>query len=179
MNSLLFDNLLSWSAEVSILAIAAAGAAYALHHPRARLYFWQAILAAALILPAIAPWKQPVVVSLASTEPVALVNHGVVVPVPASASWGAVQLFEVLAAGAALRLLWVAAGLLRLASEPGEQEHQEDESRGRWQGSGLERRVAQGRAGKKKADRGEEHTRVHRPRISKGLEAAEDYARWM
>jgi hypothetical protein len=40
MNSLLFDNLLSWSAEVSILVIAAAAASYALHHARARLYFW-------------------------------------------------------------------------------------------------------------------------------------------
>ncbi len=61
MNSLLFDNVLSWSAQVSILVIAAAAAAYALRHPRARLYFWQAILVVALLLPVIAPWNQPVV----------------------------------------------------------------------------------------------------------------------
>ncbi len=44
MNALLFDNLLSWSAEVAILAITAGAAAYSLRHARARLYFWQAIL---------------------------------------------------------------------------------------------------------------------------------------
>ncbi len=116
MNSLLFDNLLSWSAEVCILAIAAAAAACALRHSRARLYFWQAILAVALMLPAIAPWKQPVLVALPATASVVLATNGVPASdVPASAKWGAEQLLMLLAAGAALRLAWMATGLLRLA----------------------------------------------------------------
>jgi Zn-dependent protease with chaperone function len=115
-DNLLFQNLLAWSAQVAILAIAATAAAYALHHARARLYFWQAILAAALMLPAIAPWKQPVVVAVPSAGAIVLATDGVPVPdVPVPVTWGVEQLFTLLAAGAALRLLWVAAGLLRLA----------------------------------------------------------------
>jgi TonB family protein len=115
MNSLLFDNVLSWSAQVSILAIAAAGAAYLLRHSRSRLYFWQAILAVALTLPAIAPWKQPITAALPLSASAAVVANGMVVPVAASRGWRFEQLLVVLATGAALRLLWVAAGLLRLA----------------------------------------------------------------
>ena len=118
MNSLLFDNLLSWSAQISILAMAAGAAAYALRHARARLYFWQAILVVALALPVIAPWKRPLDVALpASSAPVVLATHGVAVSsVPhTSVGWGFEQLAILLAAGAAFRLVWVAAGLLRLA----------------------------------------------------------------
>src|ERR1700681_2586414 len=113
MNSLMFDNLLAWSAQVSILVMAAAAAGYALRPPRARLYFWQAILAVALLLPAIVPWKQPVVVALAPSATVTLTSHSVAVPVPASTGWGVEQLLDLLAVGAALRMLWMAAGLLR------------------------------------------------------------------
>ena len=82
MNSLLFDNLLSWSAQVSILAIAAAAASFALRHPRARLYFWQAILAIILLLPAIAPWKHAVTVALPSSASVTLPAESVMIPCP-------------------------------------------------------------------------------------------------
>jgi len=114
MNSLPFDNLLAWSAEISILAIAAALAALALRHPRARLYFWQGILVAAVALPAIAPWKQSITVALPPPAPLPLAAHGVAVPVTASPGWGFEQLLVLLAAGAALRMAWVAAGLFRL-----------------------------------------------------------------
>ena len=77
VNSLMFDNLLSWSAEVSVLAIAAAAAVCALRHSRARLYFWQAILAVALMLPAIVPWKQPILVALPAQASVVLATNGV------------------------------------------------------------------------------------------------------
>ena len=116
MNALLFDNLLSWSAQAAILAIAGAAAALALRQPRARLYFWQAILAMALMLPVIAPWKQPVMVALAPAPSIVLATNGVPISdVPVSPAWGVGQLLMLLAAGAALRLLWVAVGLLRLA----------------------------------------------------------------
>ena len=115
MNSLLFDNLLSWSAQASILAIAAGGAAYALRHSRARLYFWQAILAVVVVLPAIAPGSSGGIV-LPPPAPIrGLVANGVAVPITVSMSWGVGQLLALLAAGAALRMLWVGVGLLRLA----------------------------------------------------------------
>jgi TonB family protein len=115
MNSLLFDNVLSWSAQVSILAVAAAGAAYLLRHSRARLYFWQAILVVALILPVIAPWNQPVVAASEPSASITLAAPSAAVPVSASTRWGIEDLLVLLAAGAALRILWVAVGLLRLA----------------------------------------------------------------
>ena len=121
MNTLLFDNLLfqnllAWSAQVAILAIAAGAAAYALRHARARLYFWQAILAAALMLPAIAPWKQPVVVAAPSATAIVLATNSAPIPnIPASRSWGIDQILALLAAGAVLRLAWVGMGLLRLS----------------------------------------------------------------
>jgi TonB family protein len=115
MNSLLFDNLVSWSAEVAILVIAAAAAAYTLRHPRARLYFWQTILIVVVALPAIAPWKHPVAVALPPAAPLPLAINGVAVPMTESPGWGFEQLLVLLAVGATLRLLWVATGLLRLA----------------------------------------------------------------
>ena len=117
MNALLFDNLLSWSAQVAILAIMAAPATCVLRHSRARLYFWQAILVVALTLPAIAPWKQSVDVALPLPPPVVLGSHGVPVSnAPSSITWGFEQLLVLLAAGAVLRLAWVVVGLLRLSS---------------------------------------------------------------
>jgi TonB family protein len=115
-DNLLSQNVLAWSAQVAILAIASVAAACALRHPRARLYFWQTILAVALMLPVIAPWKQPVLVALPSAASIVLATNGVPVSnVPASATWGVDQLFLLLAAGAVLRLIWVGVGLLRLA----------------------------------------------------------------
>jgi beta-lactamase regulating signal transducer with metallopeptidase domain len=114
MNPLLFDNLLSWSAEVSILVIAAAVAAYAIQHARARLYFWQAILAVSLMLPAIAPWNQPVAVAPPPSALVTLPAERVMAPVAVSTRWGMEQLVVLLAAGTALRMLWMTVGLLRL-----------------------------------------------------------------
>src|SRR5579862_2314215 len=116
VNSSMFDNLLAWSAQISILAIAAAAAACTLRHSRARLYFWQAVLAVALLLPAIAPWKQPITVALPVVSSLVLATNGVPVSdVPASTNWGVEQILVLLAAGAALRLVWMATGLLRLA----------------------------------------------------------------
>jgi len=115
MNSLMLDNLLAWSAQVSILVMVAAAAVYPLRHPRARLYFWQAILTVAVLSPAIVPWKQPVLVALPATASVVLATSGVPVSdVPAPTNWGVEQLLMLLAAGVVLRLLWVAVGLLRL-----------------------------------------------------------------
>ncbi|MBZ5602853.1 MAG: M56 family metallopeptidase [Acidobacteriia bacterium] len=112
--SLFLDNLLAWSAQVAILAAVAAAAAVALQHPRARLLFWQAILATILLLPAVEPWAPAIVVS----------NNGVSISMQSAAIapnggengfvWQREYLLLLIAAGAALRLLWIAAGFLRL-----------------------------------------------------------------
>src|SRR5262249_24789859 len=57
--NVLLSNLLAWSAQIAILTAVGALAALTLGHPRARLLFWQGLLAIALLLPAIQPWTQP------------------------------------------------------------------------------------------------------------------------
>jgi TonB family protein len=113
--SLLLDNVLAWSAQVALLVAVGALAAMTLAHPRARLIFWQGILAIALLLPAIEPWHQPMaedtglVAIAANAAPVILVRQ------PAfHFVWKREYLLLIIAAGAALRLLWIGAGLVRL-----------------------------------------------------------------
>ena len=113
--TLLLDNLVSWSAQVALLVAVGALAAMTLGHPRARLIFWQGILAIALLLPAVEPWHQPVaedvgtVAIAASAAPVMMVHQ------PAFRFvWRREYLLFLIAAGAALRFLWIGVGLLRL-----------------------------------------------------------------
>jgi TonB family protein len=113
--SLLLDNLFAWSAQVAALVAVGALAAMTLSHPRARLIFWQGVLAISLLLPAVEPWHQPMqddlgsVAIAASAAPVAVVHQ------PASRFvWKREYLLLLLAAGAGLRLLWIGAGLFRL-----------------------------------------------------------------
>jgi TonB family protein len=113
--SLFLDNLLAWSAQVAILAGLGALAAMTLGNPRARLIFWQGILAIALLLPALEPWHRPVeegagaAPMAASAEPVIRVH-----PAARHAQWRKEYLLLLLAAGSALRFLWIGAGLVRL-----------------------------------------------------------------
>jgi len=112
--ALLLDNLLAWSLQVSALAAAAFFVGFAITQPRARLLFWQGILAAALLLPAVQPWRQPA----AQTGGVTAGTSTTAVVVARGDSsgfhWKREYILGVLAAGAALRLLWIAAGLSRL-----------------------------------------------------------------
>jgi TonB family protein len=112
---LLLDNLLAWSVQVLILVTAGSVASLALRHPRARLYFWQGILAAALLLPVLAPWKQPVTVALTFSGMVSSTVQSLpTLPVAPLPRWRVDPLLGALAAGTALRLLWIGVGLLRL-----------------------------------------------------------------
>ncbi len=116
MTSALFlDNLLAWSAQVFVLVALAALASMALTHPRARLIFWQGVLAIALLLPAFEPWQAPPADDAASVS-IALADAPmVVVHRPASRlRWRQEYILAILAAGAALRFLWIGAGLIRL-----------------------------------------------------------------
>ncbi len=112
--SLLLDNILAWSAQVAVLVAIGALASITLTHPRARLMFWQGILAITLLLPALEPWHRPAVeetgsVSIAATAaPVTVVHHS------SRTVWKREYLLLLIGAGAALRFLWIGAGLLRL-----------------------------------------------------------------
>jgi TonB family protein len=113
---LLFGNLVSWSAQVAVLVGVAALAALTLKHPRARLLFWQGVLAIAVLLPVIQPWHRP-------PAPVEVRASGafapayVMAPEPPSRQssiWRWDYLLPVLAAGAAVRLMLLAIGIARL-----------------------------------------------------------------
>lgn len=113
--ALILDNVFAWAAQVTVLVAIAALAAMTLKHPRARLIFWQGILAMALLMPAMEPWREPAVEDSAGAAitpahaPVVVV-HGPV----SSLRWRREYLLAILAAGAVLRFLWIGAGLIRL-----------------------------------------------------------------
>jgi TonB family protein len=113
--ALLLDNLLAWSAQAAVLVAVGALASLTLTHPRARLVFWQGFLAIVLLLPAVEPWRQPMVEQSASA-PTAATNAPVIVAHPPAFrfSWRREYILVLIAAGGALRFLWIGAGLFRL-----------------------------------------------------------------
>jgi TonB family protein len=115
MAPLLVDNVLAWTAQAGVLVVVGAVAALTLAHPRARLIFWQGILAIALLLPAVEPWHQPPAeddgaVSITPSATPVIVSH----PSAWRFRWRKEYLLWIIAAGAALRFLWIGAGLARL-----------------------------------------------------------------
>ncbi len=113
--SLFLDNLIAWSAQVAVLVAVGALAAMTLTHPRARLIFWQGILAIALLLPAVEPWRQPLTMDVAPVAIAASAAPVVVADAPAFRFvWKREYFLLLIASGAALRLLWIGAGLVRL-----------------------------------------------------------------
>jgi len=113
--SLLLDNLLAWSGQVVVLVAVAALASMTLAHPRGRLIFWQGILAIALLLPALEPWHRPPTENMAAVS-IATSAAPVIVARPAGfrISWKREYFLVLIATGAALRFLWICAGLFRL-----------------------------------------------------------------
>ncbi len=113
----LLTTLIPWSEQVVVLTAAAALAALALTHSKARLQMWQGLLLVLLLLPAIEPWNTPPVQVDAVT-----VNAGATVAAPAAAlqaapwrwHWRSEYWLALIALGAGTRLLWIAAGFLRL-----------------------------------------------------------------
>jgi TonB family protein len=109
--------LVAWSAQILLLVSVGAVAALALRHPKARLLFWQALLLLAVLLPVLEPWKPAPVEAI--TTSASLIVHVALSAAPSAPwytriHWRTEYLFAIIAAGAALRLLWMAAGLLRL-----------------------------------------------------------------
>jgi protein TonB len=105
--------LITWSEQVFLLTAAGALAALTLTSAKGRLRMWQGLLLILLLLPAIEPWRQPPVeVDLVMADASALAAA----PMAAVSRmhWRPEYWLWAIAAGAALRLLWVAAGFLRL-----------------------------------------------------------------
>ena len=112
---LICRNLYTWSLQMAILIAAGGLVCLALRFgpPRARLVFWHALLAASLMLPLL-PVRRLVEVSPmdGGTFRVSLIALPAGSPVPAHTVTQAILLL--LAAGAALRLVWLALGSLQL-----------------------------------------------------------------
>jgi TonB family protein len=113
--TLLLSNVTAWTAQIAIVVAIGALAALSLSPGRARLVFWQVLLATVLLLPAIQPWTRPApgsgaVVSVTpSTAFVATAPH----PSP-SFTWRNEYVLYVILTGAALRWLWIMVGFVRL-----------------------------------------------------------------
>jgi TonB family protein len=118
-----------WNIQVALLVSAGVLAAAALSTGRARLIFWQCLLVTLLLLPVIEPWKSGPMVVLQNSAgqaislPVSVcgpdTSHATTIGCPTgiaqTAPWKKPETWMLLlAAGAALRLIWIAAGFLRL-----------------------------------------------------------------
>ena len=114
-SDVLLANLLAWSAQIAVLTAVGALAALTLSHPRARLLFWQGILAIGLLLPPVEPRTQA---PAAGADAVTITTGPAVIRAGGSPGWSfhwtSEYLLAILATGAILRLLWIGVGLLRL-----------------------------------------------------------------
>jgi beta-1,4-mannosyltransferase len=113
-----FDNLLAWFVQVLILVGVAAVGMLALRHPRARLWFWHAVLLAAVLLPFVEPRRVAPPPTSAQSKVSSFSTPTTGRPaIPAARSrfeWRPEYLLWILAIGAASRFVWIAAGLVRL-----------------------------------------------------------------
>ncbi|MDA1313242.1 MAG: M56 family metallopeptidase [Acidobacteria bacterium] len=106
-------NLVDYFCQVVIL-VAAAGLLpllFGVRDPRVQLRYWQFVLLACLLLPALQPWYAPDAIA-ASGFTVAM-SSAAAVPAAGGYSWAMVA-WALLAAGAVARLSWLGLGLLRL-----------------------------------------------------------------
>jgi TonB family protein len=113
--TLLFSNFTAWTAQIAIVVAIGALAALSLSPGRARLVFWQVLLAAVLLLPALQPWHRPVtdpatVVTVTSTT----AAYTVAPQSSRSFVWRNDYVLYLILAGAALRWLWIMVGFVRL-----------------------------------------------------------------
>ncbi len=112
----LVSALLTWSAQVCVLAAAGWLAAMTLAQSKARLIFWQGLLLLLLALPAVAPWKPTPIET--ESAPAADALHVAVKVTPTTPLnrilWRREDWLLAIAAGAVLRLAWIGAGFLRL-----------------------------------------------------------------
>lgn len=104
----------SFQAAVIILAGSVLPSLLRLRLPKVRLIYWQALLAACLLLPLIQPWRP----DLPAADAAGITGHVGVAMGPAvmtPAGWSLAEIiFLVLVTGVLLRALWVALGMWRL-----------------------------------------------------------------
>jgi beta-lactamase regulating signal transducer with metallopeptidase domain len=118
-----FSNLLFWSAQVALLALAAAFLPRLLQvrQPRVLLAYWRALLAISLLLPAIQPWHRIQTFSMIVTAADVRNIHFASTSSPVASHWHfpglelIVQMLGILVlAGVAVRFAMLALGLLKL-----------------------------------------------------------------
>jgi TonB family protein len=116
--SVWLDNLLAYSLQIALLVAAGTLFAYLsrLRAPRVALAYWQILLLSCLLLPVLQTWQRPTLATPLSVP-------GTPIPVPGTVAAPAVKapiqltyhgIALILAAGVALRLIWLILGLLRL-----------------------------------------------------------------
>lgn len=105
---------LVWCVQSTVLVGVGALLARFLRDARARVWFWQGLLAMLLLLPWVEPWTQPMPEFMATGSGLMMavaaefMNEA---PVP---FWMRIEWWHVLAIGAMARFVWLAAGLWRL-----------------------------------------------------------------
>ncbi len=114
---LLWDNVVAYSFQIGLLVALAAclPAALRLRMPRARLFYWQLLLAACLVLPLIRPLRHSVATDKVDATTTVLTMLAPTSPVSAIHLSRAEWLLLLLAAGAFARLVWLGVGMWRLA----------------------------------------------------------------
>ena len=112
---LLWDNFITYNLQIGLLIGLAAfiPTVLRLRAPRARLAFWQILLAACLLLPWFAPRRQEPVAPSAPVADAPLAPMPMT-PVPRRSLPAGELAFGALAAGVAARLVWLAVGFWRL-----------------------------------------------------------------
>ena len=111
------ENLLAWCVQILVLGFAGTllPALLRLRDPGRQLRYYQALLAFCVLLPVVQPWRteivrDPLPPRVSSSAPVVELTSG-----PSAPGFPLEQgVWIALAAGAALRALWLAAGMLRL-----------------------------------------------------------------
>ena len=114
-SDLIWNNLVAYSMQIGLLVGLAAfvPTLLRLRLPRARLAYWQILLAACLLLPAVRPWRRAVIAGDVQ------VTTTVLAVAPAATKTGrefssTEIVLALLAAGAVARLAWLGLGLWRL-----------------------------------------------------------------
>jgi TonB family protein len=106
------NNLIAWSLQIAVLVAVAAfvPALVRMKMPGARLAFWQAVLVACLLMPAVRPWRTTTVKGLIT------ITSRVTGAKPAGYGFHPDSSFlaVILGAGILVRLGWLAMGLVRL-----------------------------------------------------------------
>src|SRR5581483_6111843 len=112
--SLVWDNLIAYSLQVGLLIGLAAFVPTLLRlaQAKARLFYWYLLLATCLALPALRPWRHETIIASAPAPP-PMIAMTPVQSAPHRMPRSEIGLL-LLAAGAAIRLAWLAAGFWKL-----------------------------------------------------------------